>query len=46
MTADDYRKKWGPPGDYPMVAPNYAETRSQLAGKIGFGLQRRGGGLA
>ena len=37
MTPNDYRAKWGLPRDYPMVAPNYAATRSQLAKKIGLG---------
>jgi predicted transcriptional regulator len=37
MTPADYRTKWSLPRDYPMVAPNYAETRSQLAKKIGLG---------
>ncbi len=37
MTPDDYRKRWGLPPDYPMVAPNYAKTRSELAKKIGLG---------
>jgi len=37
MTPDDYRKKWGLPADYPMVAPNYAEQRAALAVKIGLG---------
>ncbi len=37
MTPDDYRKRWGLPRDYPMVAPNYAATRSKLAKKIGLG---------
>ena len=37
MTPDDYRKRWGLPGDYPMTAPNYAATRSKLAKKIGLG---------
>ncbi len=41
MTPDDYRKRWGLPSDYPMVAPNYAATRSKLAKKIGLG--RRAG---
>ncbi len=41
MTPDDYRKRWGLPRDYPMVAPNYAATRSKLAKKIGLG-QRTG----
>jgi predicted transcriptional regulator len=37
MTPDDYRAKWGLPADYPMVAPDYAETRRILAKKIGLG---------
>jgi predicted transcriptional regulator len=37
MTPDDYRQKWGLPGDYPMVSPNYAEQRRKLAKKIGLG---------
>jgi len=37
MTPADYRTKWGLQRDYPMVAPNYAATRSQLAKKIGLG---------
>jgi len=37
MTPDDYRKRWGLPGDYPMTAPNYAALRSKLAKKIGLG---------
>ncbi len=37
MTPDQYRTKWGLPADYPMVAPNYAETRRMLAKKIGLG---------
>ena len=37
MTPDDYRKKWGLPPEYPMVAPNYAKHRSQIAKKIGLG---------
>ena len=37
MTPDDYRAKWGLAADYPMVAPNYAETRRTLAKKIGLG---------
>ncbi len=41
MTPDDYRAKWGLPKDYPMVAPNYAATRSALAKKLGLG---KGGG--
>jgi predicted transcriptional regulator len=41
MTPEDYREKWGLPPDYPMVAPNYAEARSQLAKKMGLGQQRK-----
>lgn len=37
MTPDEYRRKWGLPEDYPMVAPNYAKVRSQLARVGGFG---------
>jgi predicted transcriptional regulator len=37
MTPAEYRTKWSLPRDYPMVAPNYAATRSQLAKKIGLG---------
>jgi predicted transcriptional regulator len=37
MTPDEYRVKWGLGADYPMVAPNYAETRRMLAMKIGLG---------
>ena len=41
MTPEEYRAKWGLPADYPMVAPNYAEQRSQFAKKIGLGRKRR-----
>jgi len=37
LTPQQYRDKWGLPRDYPMVAPNYAQTRSTLAKKIGLG---------
>jgi predicted transcriptional regulator len=37
MTPDEYRAKWGLPRDYPMVAPNYAATRSALAKTNGLG---------
>ena len=40
LTVDAYRAKWGLPYDYPMVAPEYAETRSELAKKMGLGLSR------
>jgi predicted transcriptional regulator len=44
MTPDEYRAKWNLPKDYPMVAPNYAETRRALALQIGLGTKGRGGG--
>ena len=37
LSPDDYRAKWGLPADYPMVAPNYAQQRSEFAKKIGLG---------
>ncbi|MXO73656.1 transcriptional regulator [Altererythrobacter aerius] len=37
MTPDEYRQRWGLGADYPMVAPEYAETRRDLAHKIGLG---------
>jgi predicted transcriptional regulator len=40
MTPDQYRAKWGLASDYPMVAPNYAETRRKLAVEIGLGTKR------
>ena len=40
MSPDDYRTKWGLPLDYPMVAPNYAERRSNFAKKIGLGRKK------
>ncbi len=43
MTPEEYREKWGLPADYPMVAPNYAQARSDLAKKMGLGQQRRRG---
>lgn len=41
MTPDGYRERWGLPADYPMVAPNYAKHRSNLAKKIGLGTTPR-----
>ena len=41
MTPEQYRAKWGLPADYPMVAPNYAKARSELARTMGLGQQRR-----
>ena len=40
MTPEEYRAKWGLPVDYPMVAPGYAEKRSQLAKKMGLGRRK------
>ena len=37
LSPEEYREKWGLPHDYPMVAPNYAAARSQLAKKMGLG---------
>ena len=37
MTPAEYRAKWGLTADYPMVAPNYAAARSELALKSGLG---------
>jgi predicted transcriptional regulator len=42
LTPDDYRRKWGLPKDYPMVAPKYSKARSRLARKIGLGRKRKG----
>lgn len=39
MTPEEYRKRWNLPPDYPMVAPNYAKRRSELAKDIGLGKQ-------
>ena len=39
MSPEDYRRKWGLPADYPMVAPNYAKRRSEFAKQIGLGTQ-------
>jgi predicted transcriptional regulator len=41
MSPEQYREKWGLLADYPMVAPNYAAARSQLAKQMGLGQQRR-----
>ena len=42
MTPDEYRAKWSLPHDYPMVAPNYAKERSNLAKRMGLGQSRKG----
>jgi predicted transcriptional regulator len=41
LTPEQYREKWGLPRDYPMVAPNYAKQRSELAKALGLGQLRR-----
>jgi predicted transcriptional regulator len=41
MTPEQYRAKWSLPADYPMVAPNYAKARSELAKTMGLGQQRK-----
>jgi predicted transcriptional regulator len=40
LTPEAYRAKWGLPPSYPMVAPNYAQRRSELAKRIGLGQRR------
>ena len=40
LSPEQYREKWGLPHDYPMVAPNYAAARSDLARKMGLGTRR------
>src|ERR1700761_1811116 len=37
MSPEEYRSKWSLPKDYPMVAPNYAKARSELAKQMGLG---------
>ncbi len=46
LSPEDYRAKWGLPKDYPMVAPNYAAARSNLAKQMGLGQGGRGGAPA
>jgi predicted transcriptional regulator len=41
LTPEEYREKWGLDPSYPMVAPNYAAARSQLAKKMGLGRKRK-----
>ena len=40
LTPEQYREKWGLPADYPMVAPNYANSRSNLAKNMGLGQRK------
>jgi len=44
MSPEEYRERWGLAADYPMVSPNYAKHRSNLAKKIGLGTKPRKGG--
>lgn len=41
---EEYRRHWNLPASYPLVAPNYAKTRSSLAKKIGLGRSPRNAG--
>ncbi len=41
LTPEQYRERWGLPPDYPMVAPNYARQRSQLARDLGLGTKSK-----
>jgi predicted transcriptional regulator len=41
MSPEEYRERWGLAADYPMVAPNYARQRSDLARRMGLGQARR-----
>ena len=41
MSPDQYRRRWGLPADYPMVAPSYAKTRSKIAKNTGLGTRGR-----
>ncbi|MBB4065758.1 MucR family transcriptional regulator [Gellertiella hungarica] len=43
LSPEEYRDKWELPGDYPMVAPAYAEARSRLAKEMGLGQRRKRG---
>ncbi|MGE3067215.1 MAG: MucR family transcriptional regulator [Hyphomicrobiaceae bacterium] len=40
LSPEEYREKWGLPPDYPMVAPNYAAARSELAKQMGLGTRK------
>ena len=46
LSPEAYKEKWGLPKDYPLVAPDYAKTRSELAKKIGLGQRGKGNGKA
>jgi len=40
LTVEQYRERWGLPSDYPVVAPNYAKKRSEIAKSSGLGMSR------
>ena len=42
MSPEEYRQRWDLPSDYPMVAPQYAAKRSELAKEIGLGKRKAG----
>jgi predicted transcriptional regulator len=46
MTPEEYAARWRLPPDYPMVAPNYAARRSEIANEIGLGRSRSRHGKA
>lgn len=46
MSPEEYKARWSLPADYPMVAPNYAEKRRELAKKIGLGRKPAAGKAA
>ncbi len=46
LSPEEYRRKWGLPVDYPMVAPNYAAARSKLAKEMGLGQKGGAAGRA
>ena len=41
LSVDNYRTRWNLPADYPVVAPDYAAQRSEMAIKVGLGLSRK-----
>ena len=43
LTPQEYREKWGLPKEFPMIAPNYAAARSEMAKRIGLGQKRPAG---
>lgn len=46
ITPSEYRSRWNLAADYPLVAPNYADTRKELAKRIGLGRKPRGEAIA